>query len=751
MARRRCLTPLPFPPSASCALMYEQYSVGCGVTTVLPDMDFETYSEAGFIWTGTRWVSSAGKGKQGGIGVVGAWAYSEHPSTEVICLWYDLKEGRGRRCWKPGDAPPEDLFAHLRDGLIEAHNSFFEYAIWTNVCVTKYGWPPLVLEQTRDSAAKCGAFSLPRKLETAAQVMGTVAKDKAGHAVMLKLSKPRTPTKNNPSRRWTPENAPADFAKLYAYGEQDIVAEADLSLHLPDLSPYELELWKLDQRINARGIQIDVELATAAALLINKATLKYTLELVGLTNGAVKAGTEVEAIRGWLAGAGYLVDDMAGETLEARLKDPNLPPSVRRVIELRLMLGSAAVKKVDAMLNRASRDGRIRDMFMYCGAARTGRWGGAGVQPHNMPKDGPKVGRCSTCNGVSPLGAQCLHCGAAGGAPTDWGVDGVEAIIPYILHGDIELLERVWGNPFLAVSGCLRSMFVAAEGHDLICVDFSAIEAVVLAALAGEEWRLEVFRTHGKIYEASAAAITGTPFEEFIRHKEETGQHHPFRAKIGKVAELASGFGGGMGAWKRFGADDFMDDEEMQHNIYKWRAASPAVVDLWHGLEAAAHAAVDNPGQCFDYRGIQYGVKDDVLYCQLLSGRKLVYIRPRLRDGETPWGSPTRVLSFEGLKTFVVGQSGGGTWMLQDTWYGQLVENVVQATARDILAAAMLRLEAAGYRVVLHVHDEPVVEVPHGFGSVEEVERIVAEPPEWAPGWPIKVGGGWRGRRYRKE
>jgi DNA polymerase bacteriophage-type len=737
---------------------YDQIPVGTSYATVLPDMDFETYSEAGFRWTGEKWQAIEGKGKRGGIMRVGAWVYSEHPSTEILCLYYDMKDGEGIRRWLPGDPPPQVLFDWIAGGgLVEAHNSFFEYSIWTNVAVKKLGWPSIPILSLRDSAAKCGAYSLPRKLETAAKVMGSKEKDMAGNTVMLKLSKPRKPTKTNPDFRWTPQTAPSDFERLYQYCGEDVATESDLSIRLPDLSPEELEVWKVDQTINLRGIHIDRELADAAASIIQQADIKYTAELVTLTNGLVHAGTEAAKIQAWLEAQGYPLPSMEAESLDGLLARDDLPSHVRRVIELRKMLGSAAVRKVSAMQHRMSLDGRLRDLFMYGGAARTCRWGGSGVQPHNMVASGPPVQTC--CGVIYPKSNNlCPLCGQAP-KDTDWGIEAVEAAVPYIMSRDLQVVEAQWGDPYALVSGCLRGMFTAAPGHELLCSDYKAIEAVVIAEIAGEEWRQEVFQTHGLIYEMSASKITGIPFDEFVRYKAETGQHHPSRKKIGKIAELAGGFGGGVGAYKRFGADKFMNDDEIQQNVTAWRYASPQIagckdrniLGLWHGLEDAAHLAVKNPGQCFSYRGITYGVKDDVLYCRLLSGRNLTYIRPRIYPGTTPWGTPTDILSFEGVMTPQPGMYGGGQWMRLDTWYGQLTENVVQATARDLLAYAMVNLEHAGYPIVLHVHDEIVAEVPVGHGSIEEFETIMGTPPPWAAGWPVKATGGWRGIRYRKD
>jgi DNA polymerase len=306
-------------------------------------------------------------------------------------------------------------------------------------------------------------------------------------------------------------------------------------------------------------------------------------------------------------------------------------------------------------------------------------------------------------------------------------------------------------------------MFVAAPGHDLIASDYSAIEAVVLAELAGEKWRQEVFRTHGKIYEMSASKISGVPFEEMMEHRKRTGQHHPLRKTIGKVAELASGYQGWVGAWKAFGADEFMSEEEMKTAILKWRAESPNIVEFWggqtrrlpfggsvqeyYGIEGAAISAVLVSGQEFSHRGVTYFCQGDVLYCRLLSGRYLTYHRPRLEPSQKRFGEHS--LSYEGWNTNP--KNGPIGWIRMQTWGGRLVENLVQATARDIQREALVRQERAGYKIVLHVYDENVAEVPEGWGSVEEFEMIMSTMPAWAADWPVRAAGGWRGKRYRKD
>jgi DNA polymerase len=285
-------------------------------------------------------------------------------------------------------------------------------------------------------------------------------------------------------------------------------------------------------------------------------------------------------------------------------------------------------------------------------------------------------------------------------------------------------------------------MFISAPGYDLLCSDYSAIEAVVLAAIAGEEWRLEVFRTHGKIYEMSGAKISRIPFDDVLSYKEETGKHHPCR-KLGKVAELASGYGGWINGWKAFGADSFLTEKEIKEAVLAWRDQSPAIVRLWEGLEKAAKDAVQMPGVEFSYRGIKYLCKQNILYCILLSGRLITYHKPLLSIGDRGLS-----LSYEGWNTNP--KNGRIGWTRMNTYGGKLTENVIQATARDILTHAIVKLEYLGYPVVLHVHDEIVCEVPEWCGDIKIMEEAMSRMPKWAEGWPVVAKGGWRAKRYAK-
>ena len=722
---------------------------GTSHATVFPDFDFETYSEAGLQLVENKWVTLPNSSKRG-LFAVGGVAYSEHPSTEVLSLAYDLKDGTGKKLWIPGMGAPVDLFEHISNGgLLEAWNSSFEYHIWLNVCHKRMGWPPLPLEQLRDAMAKSRAHSLPGGLGDAAKVLQVIdQKIDDGKRLIKKFSMPRNPTKKDARTRITPAEDMDDAIKLWEYNIGDIAAESDVSVRIPDLSPTELKLWLLDQRINVRGVHLDSAARDNCEEIVRQANEKYTAELIALTGGTVQKPGEVAKIAGWMGGRGIHVNGLTADTVKATLKRDDLPADVRRVLEIRASLGAASVKKLYAMGHQVSNDGRLKDLFAFCGADRTGRFAGRGPQPQNLPNSGPAVRLCRDCSKhYTPKLTACPWCKGDDvfNSDAEWGIEAVDDALQVIASGKLDYVEWYFGDAIAAVSGCLRGLFSAAPGHELICSDYSAIEAVVLAALAGEEWRMEVFRTHGMIYEMSAAKISGVPFEDFIEHKKTTGDHHPLRKKIGKVSELASGYQGGIGAWKNFGADKHLSDEEIKNAIKAWRAESPAIVKFWYGLEEAAVSAIQTPGACYTYRGITYGVKDDILYCQLLSGRTLSYHNPRLHPDVTPWGKEVLKLTYMGRDSLT------NQWVRLDTYGGKLCENTVQAIARDILTHAMPALEDAGYPVVLHIHDEIVCEVPTGTGSVEEFEEIMATLPEWAKDWPIRAAGGWRGLRYRKD
>lgn len=808
---------------------------GLGWSTVLADVDFESYSAAGYIWDADKrkWQGPPRSTQnKKGLNVIGAKPYAEHPSTEVLCMAYDLKDGQGKRHWRPGLPLPFDLFLYLaRGGLVEAHNSMFERLMWRHVCERLYGFPPVPDEAWRCSMAKCRASSYPGALGDVSTVMQLeIRKDADGKRLLDKFSVPRNPTKDDPRLRIYPSLDPAspdyaDTLKLYGYNITDIEAEAEASSRVPDLEGEELAWWQEDQQINLRGVKIDQWALTNCTTIIDQCHEQYNAELNYLTAGAVPRASMLARLKDWLVAHGMALPQKMDEaTLDELLADTDpatVPQVCRRPLEIRQLVGSAAVKKVFSIRNRLDSRGRLTDLFIYYGA-HTGRVTGDGPQPTNMPSGGPRVYRCvsDTCkrwHGTHTM--TCPWCGVtrfpdAPGTKEDdrgkeWNVEAVEDALLVISGLDMKTVERFFGDAMHAVSGCIRGLFIAEDDCDLVSSDYNSIEAVGLAFIAGEQWRMDVFNTHGKIYETSAARMFGKPFEEVMaaagwqagelgqpgwwetKPATPTGSHHPLRKK-GKIGELAFGYGGWLGAAKQFKMPG--DDDQIKADILAWRAASPSVVWFWggqtvgaadgarhdsglptrapwkwdgrlqamapdrwnrdveyFGCEGAFVQAILNPGVEYPVlrldgsdSGVSYRKVGAAVYCKLPSGRHLTYHNARLGQQDRPGMQ----IVFEKWNTNP--KVGGRGWISVTTFGGRLVENVVQATCRDILRPAVLRLAAAGYPTVLHVYDEIVCEIRKGWGSVKELEALMMIRPWWCAHWPIKASGGWRGRRYRK-
>lgn len=354
----------------------QQFYAGSGISTVLPDMDFETFSAAGYVWTPAtgKWANPKGATKKG-LFSVGAAVYARHPTCEALCFAYDLKDGKGRRRWRPGQPNPIDLFLHLaRGGLVEAWNVGFELWVWNSVNTRRYGWPPLNPDQTRCAMAKARAHGLPGGLDAAAAVLGLdVRKNSDGTRLIEKFSNPRNPTKKDPRIRIRMEDDPVDAEKMCDYNEQDIVVEAEASIRIPDLPPAELEFWQAHERINRRGIQIDREAVTNAITIMESAFDRYNTELSEITGGVVSAASQLARLKEWLHGRGVHMDDMDEDAIDAVL--PSLPAgsAERRALEIRQRVGSAAVKKLYAFDRYADPEtGRVYDGFVFH-SAHTGR------------------------------------------------------------------------------------------------------------------------------------------------------------------------------------------------------------------------------------------------------------------------------------------------------------------------------------------------------------------------------------------
>lgn len=766
-------------------------------------MDFETSSCAGFFWNEARqkWDGPPGAAQnKKGLPVIGAPAYAAHPSTRVLTLSYKLP-GQPRRRWRPGQPLPLDLFDYLaRGGDVEAHNVMFERLIWTLVCIKHYGFPPLDPERLHCSAATARVNSLPGGLANLGDVLQlTVRKNRDGKRLLDKFSIPRKPTKKDPRVFITVDEDPDDAERLYTYCDEDVDTEIAASNHrlMRPMTAAEREFWLVDQEINWRGIAIDRKGVRDCIVILDQALARYGEEFRELTGGIDP--TQLQAASGWLSAQGVYMTSMDAETVAHMLTKPDLPPLARRALEIRELIGSASVKKLYSLESRASPDDRVRDLIVHHGA-RTGRPTGEGPQPLNLPKAGPQLVTCGPCGKpYHPKHSSCPFCAAPAvpGAKTRWSVDMVDDVLEVMSYHSLELVEWYFGDALLAISGCIRGLFIAGPGMELIASDYSAIEAVVIAMLAGEEWRIQAFRDKVDIYLASAARITGGSVAAYEAYARDHGENHRDRQKIGKVAELGLGFGGWIGAWRVFDDSDTFTDDEVKKLILAWREASPNIVELWggqwrgrpwdghaerYGFEGAAVNAIEYPGNVFTHAGIKFEVRGYVpgqmeirrdyagnpyeayvggypgtMIVTLLSGRELTYHEPRLDPSTRDYAAPGE-LSISFMTWNQNPKMGPLGWVRMSTFGGRLTENIVQAIAHDLLRYAILALRAAGFPTVLHVYDEIVAEIPIGApsppGGVDArmtlFEMLMSAVPPWARGWPVRASGGWIGRRFRK-
>lgn len=728
---------------------------------MIPVADFESVSFAGFLWTCPaddnlapkplgRWESLPGFSTQKrGLGAVGVRVYVEDASFYPQLLAYDLMPRYGGAFaaqWEYGQS--FDVLAPLlehveRGGLLESHNAEFEREVWNYFCVPKWHWPRLRIEQQRCSAVKSRAAGYPGKLADVTTVLDTpIKKDKDGDRLMKLFSIPRQPTKKDPRVITLPHEAPEEWARYKAYNLTDIRSEYQVSERVPGLPEDEQRRWFLDQQINDRGMAVDSQGIEDCISIVEQSYHRYGEEFRTLTGGIEP--TELQQLKEWLIARGVNMYDMTEKTIDAtvqrfkRLSDADIRPddkSALRALQIRQMLGSASVKKLYALRAQTARDGRVHGMYQMH-ATHHGRTGGYGPQPANLYKG-------------------------------EWHTpEEVDAALKVIATRSLAAVEAAYPNlgALDVVNNCLRSLFVAGPGMQLVSSDYSAIEGVVLAALAGEQWILDVFNTHGMLYEAQISRMTGVPFEEFVRHKRETGKHHPLRQQ-GKLAVLSGGYASWINGWKKFGADEYYDsDAEIKAAILSYRDSVPAIVEFWggqtrdkfkynerqelYGLEGAAILAVQNPGQCYRVGLIAFQVgSDDTLYMQLPSGRCIQYHTPRLTAATRPYASPWELaLSYWGWNTNM--EKGPPGWQQMDLYGGVLTQNATGGTARDIQMNGMENVTRLGYPIVMHTYDETVSEVPAGTGNIEEFEAGLNDLPAYAKGWPIRAKGGWIGPRY---
>lgn len=652
----------------------------------LATIDFETYSEADLL-------------------KVGAWRYSIDPSTEVLCMAYRLP-GKDRFLWKPRQLIPGDICDWIENGgLIEAHNSFFELCIWRNVLRKDKYWPLIPFKNYRCSAAKGAALAMPRDLARLGKALNLdVQKDAEGRRIMLKLAKPRKPTKNDDRTRYTPEDSPEDFEKLYDYCETDVETEELASSKLIELSPKELKIFQLDQKINLRGVPIDMPLVETALRFISLYTEELTEELQTLTNGEIKTAGQLKKILDWLSNYLVFLPNLQAETVKLAVVDPTIIGDAKRLLEIRKALSGTAVKKLDAMARTVDpSDNRVRGTMLYHGAT-TGRWAGKMIQPHNFPR--------GTIKDLDP-------------------------VFKLLDKGNYQDFRSEYPNVLSAISSCLRGLIAAPKGKEFMCADFSSIESRVLFWLAGEEGGLHIYKTHGKVYEDMAAYI----YEKAIH---EIKNPSPERL-LGKHIVLGCGFQMGPPRFFSYCAElgHPVTKELADKGVNGFRTRYPKVVSYWYAMEKVAIKAVKNKGQVIELGVVRWKFVGKHLFCRLPSGRKIAYYDPEIGASKTKKGFHRDVLSFMGIDTYTK------KWCRQKTYGGKLVENVTQAIARDFMADAMLRVEEENFPIIMTVHDEIVAEVKKDRKNLKQFETLMAVVPEWGKGCPVKVEG-WKGRRFKK-
>lgn len=524
----------------------------------VPTIDGELYSAAGFVMQEPsdkyplgRWVAPEGASKPG-IAAVGAAVYCEHPTTEILTVSYDLVDQRGIRRWKPGETLPWDLMNHLSDpdAPIEAHNAFFELSWVEKIAGPQHGWVVPDRSKWRCSMATALVAQRPGALADLGDVLGlSEKKDKEGDRLIKKFCIPQQPIvglidkktgavkrPDQPARRIYPHDDPEDFERLCEYCDQDVRTEMAAMERLPPLSDMELAAWQMTLAQNTLGMAVDREGVAACINILNQVLERYGQECRDLTGFNV---TQLAKLVGWLSAHGVHTDSLDAEHLAALLARPDITGLPRRVLELRERTGSASVKKTYGLFNRLTSDSRLKDMVIHHGT-RPGRPTGADVQPLNLPKAGPKLATCA-CGKPSLPAPTCPWCGEI--QPPEprasWQPPMVAPVLEIMSLGSLDMVEQYFGDAMTAIQGCVRGLFVAGDGKTLVSTDYSSLQAVVLACLSGEQWRIDAFTRNDPIYLLGASKITGRPLQFYLDYYEEHGDHHPDRQYIGKVSELA--------------------------------------------------------------------------------------------------------------------------------------------------------------------------------------------------------------------
>lgn len=625
---------------------------------------------------------------------VGAYKYCEHPSFEIMLFAYafndepvevvDFAQGE--------DLPDKVLDALENPNIIKtAFNANFERnAISNDFALIEC--PP---EQWQCTMIKALTLGLPGSLDMVGKALHfeeDKQKMKEGKALIQYFCKPCKPTKSNGGRtRNLPEHAPEKWEIFKKYNRQDVEVERTIrnKLSMYPTTENEQRLWEFDQRINDRGVGVDLQLIEKAIECDSSYTERLTKEAVELT-GLSNPNSPTQ-LKKWIGERiGHEIKSLSKDVVPTLIKESN-DEKVKEILELRQLMAKTSIKKYETMQRARCKDGRVRGLLQFYGANRTGRWAGRLVQVQNLPQN---------------------H------------LPDLDDARNFIREGKFDEVEFLFDSIPDTLSQLIRTAFIPKEGNRFIVADFSAIEARVIAWYGGEQWRLDVFNNDGDIYCASASKMFKVPVEKH-------GINSDLRPK-GKIAELALGYGGSVGALASMDKKKDIPEEELPGLVRDWRNANPKITKFWWDCDKAAKKAIREKRTVNMQFGLKFIYAPGVLFIQLPSGRKLSYIRPKIEPHETFSGDK---ITYEGM------EQTSKQWKRIDTYGPKLVENIVQATARDCLGITMMRVEEKGFHVVMHVHDELICDVPKGNGSVEEICDIFAEPIEWARGLPLKADG----------
>ncbi|MCD7752239.1 MAG: DNA polymerase [Lachnospiraceae bacterium] len=617
----------------------------------------------------------------------GVYAYSDSPHFEILLFAYAFDDEPTKivdiAC---GEKLPERVLTALEDTTVvkAAFNAQFE-----RTCISRYLGHRLGPEGWQCTAVQSAMLALPLSLDGVGEVLNIQRKKlKEGADLVRFFSMPCKPTKTNGGRtRNLPEQEPEKWERFKMYCIRDVDAEREIRQKLRNYPTpeSEQEFYRMDQEINDRGILVDRQLVASAVLCDNQYRDQVTARAYELT-GLSKPNSPAQ-IKGWLADHGVEAESLDKKAVKELMEDAD--GEVLEVLKLRLLMAKTSVKKYEAIERSVCSDGRVHGLLQFYGANRTGRWAGRLVQVQNLPQN---------------------H------------IPDLELARTLVKNQQFEDLDLLFDSTPGVLSELIRTAFIPKPGCRFIVADFSAIEARVLAWFSGEQWRLDTFAEGGDIYCASASQMFGVPV---VKH----GVNGHLRQK-GKIAELALGYGGAVGALTSMGALDMgLKEEELQSLVSQWRGSNPHITKFWWDVDAAAMKAVREKTDV-SFGRLRFVYRSGILFITLPSGRKLSYIKPRITQNR--YGRDS--LSYEG-----VGES--KKWMRIETYGPKLTENIVQATARDLLALAMLRLRNAGFDIVMHIHDEAVLEVPEGVSSVDEVCRIMSIAPDWAAGLPLRADG----------